>query len=262
MAGPVSLRELLMGASAWLGSESPGGPSAEGGGNAAAAPEPPWREDEICVVGIFGKTALRLNSEKFSLVNTVCDRQVFPLFHHQDPGDPGPGIKTKPVSVGEAGGAGDPGAAAGDSLRGGMATAEGNRAEPGPQDFSLLQAYYNQESKVLYLILTSICDNSQLLRACRALQSGEAGGGLSLPHAETHEFWKHQEKLQCLSLLYLFSVCHILLLVHPTCSFDITYDRVFRALDGLRQKVLPLLKTISLDCPWGIFCTTSGLWSS
>lgn len=241
MAGPVSLRELLVGASAWLGSESPGGPSAEGGGNAAGTPEPPWREDEICVVGIFGKTALRLNSEKFSLVNTVCDRQVFPLFHHQDPGDPGPGIKTKAVSVGEAGGAGDPGAAAGDSLRGGIAMAEGNRAEPSPQDFSLLQAYYNQESKVLYLILTSICDNSQLLRACRALQSGEAGGGLSLPHAETHEFWKHQEKLQCLSLLYLFSVCHILLLVHPTCSFDITYDRVFRALDGLRQKVLPLL---------------------
>ncbi|XP_012503885.1 PREDICTED: protein SMG8 isoform X2 [Propithecus coquereli] len=251
MAGPVSLRDLLMGASAWTGSESSGGSPTEGGGSAAGGPEPPWREDEICVVGIFGKTALRLNSEKFSLVNTVCDRQVFPLFRHQDPGDPGPGISTEAGAIGEAGGAGDRGAAAGDPVRGGVAAAEGNRTEPGSQDYSLLQAYYNQESKVLYLLLTSICDNSQLLRACRALQSGEAGGGLSLPHAEAHEFWKHQEKLQCLSLLYLFSVCHILLLVHPTCSFDITYDRVFRALDGLRQKVLPLLKTAIKDCPVG-----------
>ncbi|KAB1266579.1 Protein SMG8 [Camelus dromedarius] len=253
MAGPVSLRELLMGASAWTGPESPEGSPTEGGGSAAGGPDPPWREDEICVVGIFGKTALRLNSEKFSLVNTVCDRQVFPLFRHQDPGDSGPGIKTEAGAVGEAGGAGDPGAGAGagDPVRGAVAAAEGNRTEPGSQDYSLLQAYYNQESKVLYLLLTSICDNSQLLRACRALQSGEAGGGLSLPHAEAHEFWKHQEKLQCLSLLYLFSVCHILLLVHPTCSFDITYDRVFRALDGLRQKVLPLLKTAIKDCPVG-----------
>uniref|UniRef100_A0A8C2QZ64 Nonsense-mediated mRNA decay factor SMG8 n=1 Tax=Capra hircus TaxID=9925 RepID=A0A8C2QZ64_CAPHI len=257
MAGPVSLRELLMGASAWTSSESPEGSPTEGGGSAAGGPEPPWREDEICVVGIFGKTALRLNSEKFSLVNTVCDRQVFPLFRHQDPGDSGPGIRTEAGAVGEAGGAGDPGAGtgtgtgAGDPVRGGVTAAEGNRTEPGSQDYSLLQAYYNQESKVLYLLLTSICDNSQLLRACRALQSGEAGGGLSLPHAEAHEFWKHQEKVQCLSLLYLFSVCHILLLVHPTCSFDITYDRVFRALDGLRQKVLPLLKTAIKDCPVG-----------
>ncbi|EAW94414.1 chromosome 17 open reading frame 71, isoform CRA_b [Homo sapiens] len=192
MAGPVSLRDLLMGASAWMGSESPGGSPTEGGGSAAGGPEPPWREDEICVVGIFGKTALRLNSEKFSLVNTVCDRQVFPLFRHQDPGDPGPGIRTEAGAVGEAGGAEDPGAAAGGSVRGSGAVAE-----------------------------------------------------------EAHEFWKHQEKLQCLSLLYLFSVCHILLLVHPTCSFDITYDRVFRALDGLRQKVLPLLKTAIKDCPVG-----------
>uniref|UniRef100_A0A8D2L3N8 Nonsense-mediated mRNA decay factor SMG8 n=2 Tax=Varanus komodoensis TaxID=61221 RepID=A0A8D2L3N8_VARKO len=78
-----------------------------------------------------------------------------------------------------------------------------------------------------------------------------AQGSSLMPHAEAHEFWKHQEKLHCLSLLYLFSVCHILLMVHPTCSFDITYDRVFRALDGLRQKVLPSLKAAIKDCPVG-----------
>ncbi|EHB06671.1 Protein SMG8 [Heterocephalus glaber] len=192
MAGPVSLRELLIGASPCMGSESPGASPTEGGGNEGGAAGARWRQDEICVVGIFGKSALRLNSEKFSLVNTVCDRQIFPLFRHQGPEDPGPGTKTEAGSVGEAGGSGDPGAAAGDPVRGGVAGTEGNRTEPGSQDFSLLQAYYNQESKVLYLLLTYICDNSQLLRACRAPQSGEAGGGLSLPSAEAHKFWKHQ----------------------------------------------------------------------
>ncbi|XP_415875.7 protein SMG8 isoform X1 [Gallus gallus] len=206
MAGPVSLRELLL---------AGGEPS---GAATAAAPG----EEEVCVVGIFGKTALQLCSEKAALVSTVCDRQVFPLFEREEAEEAG-------------GGAGREGEAAG-------------------RDYNHLQAYYSQESRVLYLVLTSICDTPQLLRACgdlAAAESRENGPGVPLPHAEAHEFWKHQEKLHCLSLLYLFSVCHILLLVHPTCSFDITYDRVFRALDGLRQKVLPSLKAAIKDCPVG-----------
>uniref|UniRef100_A0A803VM22 Nonsense-mediated mRNA decay factor SMG8 n=1 Tax=Ficedula albicollis TaxID=59894 RepID=A0A803VM22_FICAL len=185
-------------------------------------------EEEVCVVGIFGKTALQLCSEKEALVSTVCDRQVFPLFPEEDP----------ELADGAAGQDGD----------------------PATKDYNQLQAYYSQESRVLYLVLTSICDTPQLLRACGDLAAAEnreagpghpSGGPAPLPHAEAHEFWKHQEKLHCLSLLYLFSVCHILLLVHPTCSFDITYDRVFRALDGLRQKVLPSLKAAIKDCPVG-----------
>ncbi|XP_006265708.3 nonsense-mediated mRNA decay factor SMG8 [Alligator mississippiensis] len=187
MAAPVSLRELLQGAE-----------------TAAAG------EEELCVVGIFGKTALQLCSEKAALVSTVCDRQVFPLFQRD-----------------EAAGAGAGGA---------------------PADYNQLQAYHSADSKVLYLVLSSICDAPQLLRACREL--GPPGPG-QLPHAEAHELWKQQEKLHCLSLLYLFSVCHVLLLAHPTCAFDITYDRVFRALDGLRQKVLPSLKAAIKDCPVG-----------
>uniref|UniRef100_A0ACB8EC34 Protein smg8 n=1 Tax=Sphaerodactylus townsendi TaxID=933632 RepID=A0ACB8EC34_9SAUR len=226
---PVNLRELLLagpGAGPEGGSASSGNASAtpgsgDGPGVAAAAPAAPAEEEEVCVVGIFGKTALQLCSEKAALVNTVCDRQVFPLFQREN----------EPRAAAGAGG-----------------------------DYNLLQAYYSPEGKVLYLVLTSICDSRQLLQACRDLDAmgddrvpGGLGGqgGSPLPHAEAHEFWKHQEKLHCLSLLYLFSVCHILLMVHPTCSFDITYDRVFRALDGLRQKVLPSLKAAIKDCPVG-----------
>ncbi|KAM6242594.1 nonsense-mediated mRNA decay factor SMG8 isoform 2-T2 [Porphyrio hochstetteri] len=209
--GPMSLRELLLAATA----------AAEGSGAAAAG------DEEVCVVGIFGKTALQLCSEKAALVSTVCDRQVFPLFED------------------------DPELAD---------DAPEQECDPSTKDYNQLQAYYSQENRVLYLVLTSICDTPQLLRACGDLAAAEnrqngpghpSGGPSPLPHAEAHEFWKHQEKLHCLSLLYLFSVCHILLLVHPTCSFDITYDRVFRALDGLRQKVLPSLKAAIKDCPVG-----------
>ncbi|KPP71120.1 protein SMG8-like [Scleropages formosus] len=78
--------------------------------------------------------------------------------------------------------------------------------------------------------------------ACESLSAGIA-------HADAHEFWKGEEKQHCLQLLYLFSLCHVLLLVHPSCSFDVTYDRLFRALDALRQKALPLLRAAIKDSP-------------
>ncbi|XP_015679965.1 protein SMG8 [Protobothrops mucrosquamatus] len=228
--GPVSLHELLLAgapaaapaaAAAPAPSAAPAAAATAGGASPGVAP--PVEEEEVCVVGIFGKTALQLGSEKSALVNTVCDRQVFPLFHS---------------------------------------------ASPFPGDYNHLQAFYSQDSKVLYLVLTAISDSHQLLQACKDLEamggSVRASAGLGaqagspLPHAEAHEFWKQQEKMHCLNLLYLFSVCHILLMVHPTSSFDITYDRVFRALDGLRQKVLPTLKAAIKDCPvgkdWKLFC--------
>ncbi|XP_043910208.1 protein SMG8 [Protopterus annectens] len=159
-----------------------------------------WKDDEVCVVGIFGKTSFQVKSEKCSLINTLCDKQAFPLFHEED--------------------------------------------QDGQQSNTFIQTYYNQENKVLYLILTSVCDTYQLMQACTDLSD-------HIPHAEAHEFWKSEEKMYCMSLLYIFCVCHIVLLVHPTCSFDITYDRLFRALDNLRQKVLPSLKMIIKDCAVG-----------
>ncbi|XP_053310845.1 nonsense-mediated mRNA decay factor SMG8 [Spea bombifrons] len=163
--------------------------------------EPSWKDEEVCVVGVFGKTAMLQGSwEKCSLVNSLCDRHVFPLFH---------------------------------------------RPPETPGDRSLFQAYYEQDSRVLYLLLTGITDTGQLLKACEELSQG-------IPHAEAHEWWKDEEKLYCMHLLYLFSVCHILLLVHPTCCFDITYEKLFRALDSLRQKVLPSLKPLLKDCTVGL----------
>lgn len=116
---------------------------------------------------------------------------------------------------------------------------------------SHIQAFYSQESRVLYLLLSSVCDSRQLLRACQSLSSGTV-------HSDAHDFWKGLERQQCLHLLYMFSVCHVLLLVHPNQTFDVSYDRLFRALDALRQKVLPLMRTAIKDCPvskeWKVNC--------
>jgi len=125
----------------------------------------------------------------------------------------------------------------------------------GPEDGgtadSRIQAFHHREGRVLYLLLSSVGDSRQLLRACEALGAGTS-------HADAHDVWKDLDRQHCLHLLYLFSVCHVLLLVHPNQTFDVTHDRLFRALDALRQKVLPLVRAAIKDCPvskeWKLNC--------
>ncbi|AWP00066.1 putative protein SMG8 [Scophthalmus maximus] len=165
-----------------------------------------YRDEGVCVVGVFGKSTMQAGPLKESLVNTLADKHMFSLF-----GGP------------EGGGTAD----------------------------SHVQAFYNQENRVLYLLLSSVCDSRQLLRACETLSAGTG-------HSDSHDFWKGLDRQHCLHLLYMFSVCHVLLLVHPNQTFDVTYDRFFRALDALRQKVLPLLRAVIKDCPvskeWKVNC--------
>ncbi|XP_029956077.1 protein SMG8 [Salarias fasciatus] len=166
-----------------------------------------YRDDGLCVVGIFGKSSMQPGPLKDSLINTLADKHIFSVS-----GDPEDG-----------GGSAD----------------------------SLIQAFYHQENRVLYLLLSSVCDSRQLLRACRTLSA--AGS-----HSEVHDFWKGLDRQHCLHLLYMFSVCHVLLLVHPNHTFDVSYDRLFRALDALRQKALPLIRAVIKDCPvskeWKLNC--------
>ncbi|KAM4726448.1 nonsense-mediated mRNA decay factor SMG8 [Anableps anableps] len=124
-------------------------------------------------------------------------------------------------------------------------------SDEGDSADSHVEAFYDQENRVLYLLLSSVCDSRQLLRACRSLSAG-------ISHSDAHDFWKGLDRQHCLHLLYMFSVCHVLLLVHPSQTFDVTYDRLFRALDALRQKVLPLIRAAIKDCAvskeWKLNC--------
>lgn len=165
-----------------------------------------YREEGLCVVGIFGKSNMQPGALKESLINTLADKHLFLMF-----GGP----------------------------------------EDGGTPSSHIQAFYDQENRVLYLLLSSVCDSRQLLRACLSLDTGNG-------HSDAHDFWKGLERQHCLHLLYMFSVCHVLLLVHPNQTFDVTYDRLFRALDALRQKVLPLIRAAITDSPvskeWKLNC--------
>ncbi|CAB1352397.1 unnamed protein product [Coregonus sp. 'balchen'] len=169
--------------------------------------DPLYKDEGLCVLGIFGKTAMLPGSPKEFLINTLADKHIYPLLGLDETDNQNCG--------------------------------------------SLIQAYYSQENRVLYLVLTSVCDNRQLLWACESLSTG-------IGHSEAQEFWKGADKQHCLALLYLFSLCHVLLLVHPTCCFDVTYDRLFCALDALRQKVLPLLRAAIMDSiiskEWKVNC--------
>ncbi|KAL6098317.1 smg8 [Pungitius sinensis] len=123
--------------------------------------------------------------------------------------------------------------------------------EDGGTPDSSIRAFYQQESRVLYLLLSSVCDGRQLLRACESLSAGTG-------HSDAHDVWTRLDRQHCLHLLYMFSVCHVLLLVHPNQTFDVTHDRLFRALDALRQKVLPLMRAAVKDCAvskeWKLNC--------
>ncbi|XP_037604391.1 protein SMG8 [Sebastes umbrosus] len=169
--------------------------------------DPLFREEGLCVVGIFGKSNMQPGPPKESVTNSLAEQHVFSLF-----GGP----------------------------------------EDGGTAHSLVQVLYQQDNRVLYLLLSSVCDTRQLLRACESLSTG------TTTHSDAQDYWKSLDRQHCLHLLYLFSVCHVLLLVHPNQTFDVTYDRLFRALDALRQKVLPLIRTAIKDSPvskeWKVNC--------
>ncbi|XP_032823438.2 nonsense-mediated mRNA decay factor SMG8 [Petromyzon marinus] len=104
-----------------------------------------------------------------------------------------------------------------------------------------VEAHYDRENRTVYLVVSS-ASPAGLLRA--SVTAGDR-------HAETHAAWRRAEKQHCLAMLFVLSVSHIVLLQHPTCTFDITYDRLFRALDQLRQKLQPQLRALLQDCPVG-----------
>ncbi|KAG7275023.1 hypothetical protein CRUP_030542 [Coryphaenoides rupestris] len=166
-----------------------------------------YKDEGLCVLGIFGKSAMQTGVLKEALINTLADKHIFSLFGEPDAND--------------------------------------------PENGSLIRAVYSQENRVLYLVLTSVYDNRQLIRACESL-SAEIG------HSDAQDVWKGLDKQHCLHLLYLFSLCHVLILVQPNCAFDVTYDRLFRALDALRQKVLPFIRAGVKDAPvskeWKLNC--------
>uniref|UniRef100_A0A8C4R9L3 Nonsense-mediated mRNA decay factor SMG8 n=1 Tax=Eptatretus burgeri TaxID=7764 RepID=A0A8C4R9L3_EPTBU len=180
-------------------------------------PSSPHSSHEICVIGICGKTTRR-QSEKFSLVNELTDRQAFPVY-------------------------------SGLAKRSSKARSDSGQPPLEPP----IAAYYNAEDRVLFLVLSSAADHEYLQDVCKELGELERTS-----HAAAHAFWRAKRRSHCLGLLFLFSLCHLVLLTHPTCTLDVSYDHLFRAVDLLRQKAQPLLRTQMEKTPvgseWQLHC--------
>ncbi|KAJ8021991.1 Protein SMG8 [Holothuria leucospilota] len=55
---------------------------------------------------------------------------------------------------------------------------------------------------------------------------------------ESHLFWKDQEFDYARALIFMFTVCHIVVLSHPKTTFDTSYVHLFRALETTRMSYL------------------------
>ncbi|XP_072174568.1 nonsense-mediated mRNA decay factor SMG8-like [Diadema setosum] len=118
-----------------------------------------------------------------------------------------------------------------------------------------VESYYDEANRTLYLHLVSVYDASQLAHLCRNLPQHSSP-------AECHAYWKGHEGHHARLMLFLFTVCHILIVFHPRAVFDTSYVKLFRALQATREKLAPhlsaSLKSHSLSRQWqtsGRMCT-------
>ncbi|KAK2184845.1 hypothetical protein NP493_250g01048 [Ridgeia piscesae] len=112
-----------------------------------------------------------------------------------------------------------------------------------------IDGHYDADKRVIYLHLLSAYDAGQLTGLCKKASDEMSQSGF-LGSCHTME-QKHAR-----ALLYLFTVSHILLLVHPSSSFDISYVRLFRILESTRQKLQPhmtdLLQGLPISKDWAL----------
>ncbi|XP_039249346.2 nonsense-mediated mRNA decay factor SMG8-like [Styela clava] len=108
-----------------------------------------------------------------------------------------------------------------------------------------IEAYFDEENQIIYLHLISIYDAATLADVAASIRSQ------TLSHSMSHDMLKNHEIGHLFGLTYLFSVCHILMLVHPVSQFDITYDRLFQRVASLRTKLVPVIKDVLKDCSVG-----------
>ena len=108
-----------------------------------------------------------------------------------------------------------------------------------------IDCYYDREKRIVYLHLTTVLDAATLSAAC--VQMGEK----LTNRFDCHYFWKSQEVETAFALVYLFSVCHVLILVHPVPTFDISYDKLFHHVSNMRIKLLPFIKDVLKECSVG-----------
>uniref|UniRef100_T1JDF4 Nonsense-mediated mRNA decay factor SMG8 n=1 Tax=Strigamia maritima TaxID=126957 RepID=T1JDF4_STRMM len=110
-----------------------------------------------------------------------------------------------------------------------------------------LECFYNESQHVIYVHLIGIFDAYNLSLLCKKFYTELTEKGYL--HVFANMKFTHAK-----ALLLLFSICHIILIVHPGSSFDVSYLHLFRTLDTIRQKLQPhisdIIREFSVSNDW------------
>ncbi|EZA51583.1 hypothetical protein DMN91_010427 [Ooceraea biroi] len=100
-----------------------------------------------------------------------------------------------------------------------------------------IEGYYNAKEKTVYLHLRGFLDSHTLLAEYdKFTEKQECKDFLSV--------WAHMRDKYARALLVLFHISHVIVLTHPTHTFDYSYVHLFRAMDIVRQKISPQLSDV------------------
>ncbi|XP_012536412.1 protein SMG8 [Monomorium pharaonis] len=103
-----------------------------------------------------------------------------------------------------------------------------------------IEGYYNPKEKTVYLHLRGFLDAHTLLTEYdKFTEKQNCKDFLSV--------WAHMKDKYARALLVLFHISHVMVLTHPTHTFDYSYVHLFRAMDIVRQKISPQLSDV-LSC--------------
>ncbi|XP_003403110.1 nonsense-mediated mRNA decay factor SMG8 [Bombus terrestris] len=105
------------------------------------------------------------------------------------------------------------------------------------ESFCEIEGYYDSKDRTIYLHLRGLLDTHTLLTEYdKFVEKQDCKDFLSV--------WAHMRDKYARALLVLFHISHVIILTHPTHTFDYSYVHLFRAMDMVRQKVSPQLSDV------------------
>ncbi|GFU16173.1 protein smg8 [Nephila pilipes] len=100
-----------------------------------------------------------------------------------------------------------------------------------------VKAYYDAAKRSMFLLTSGISDTNILMNQCKELEN-------DLKVKSFLEVWSEVHYDFVKTLLMLFCMSHIIVITHPRATFDLSYVYLFRALDTMRLKAVPLFKEL------------------
>ncbi|CAL1682174.1 unnamed protein product [Lasius platythorax] len=105
-----------------------------------------------------------------------------------------------------------------------------------------IEGYYNPREKTVFLHLRGFLDTHTLLTQYdKFTEKQDCKDFLSV--------WAHMRDKYARALLVMFHISHVIILTHPTHTFDYSYVNLFRAMDTVRQKISSQLSDVLNSIP-------------